>query len=204
MVCGLADQILSGHQEKAVEQSYEITGLLLDLQGGNRTAVNQLFPLVYHQLHNMAKRQLRSERQNHTLNTTGLVHEAYLKLVDQTRVNWQNRAHFLAIAAQSMRRILIDYARSRLALKRGGENFSVTFDEQRHAHEVGSESLMALDAALNELKAINSRQASVIEFWFFGGLKHKEIAEVLSVSVPTVRRDWRISRAWLASKIKSM
>jgi RNA polymerase sigma factor (TIGR02999 family) len=187
-----------------MRHSHEITDLLLDLQGGNRTAANRIFPLLYKQLRNIASRKLRSERHGHTLNTTDLVHEAYLRLVDQSRANWQNRAHFLAIAAQAMRRILIDYARSRSAKKRGGSEFTVAFNEQKYVQEVKAKDLIELDSALNELKAINSRQASVIEFWFFCGLKHKEIAEVLGVSVFTVRRDWRISRAWLASKLKSL
>jgi len=183
-------------------QSQDITSLLLDLQGGNRTAVNQLFPLLYQQLHNMAQKQLHSERKNHTLNTTGLVHEAYLRLVDQSRVGWQNRAHFLAIAAQAMRRILINYARSRSAQKRGGGAPLAVFDDSLFITSARAEALIDLDQALSRIKEFDERQSKVVEYRFFGGLTHKEIAGVLNVSVPTVRRDWRLARAWLSRELK--
>lgn len=182
-------------------KSQEITGLLLELQGGNQTIVDQLFPLLYQQLYNIARKQLHSERQGHTLNATALVNEAYLKLVDQSRVSWQNRAHFLAIAAQAMRRILINYARSRAALKRGGQSPVVTFDEGLFISEARAGVLIDLDEALSRLKEFDERQSKVVECHFFGGLTHEEIAEVLKVSVPTVRRDWRLAKAWLSREL---
>ena len=182
----------------------EITQLLLDLNGGNRAAVDLLVPLVYEELQVLARRQLRGERSAHTLNTTALVHEAYLKLVDQQRVSWQNRAHFFAIAAQAMRRILINYAKNRAAEKRGGGQPLVTFDERSVVREARAEELVALDEALAELTKLSERQSKVVEYQFFGGLTHEEIAEVLGVSVPTVRRDWRLARAWLSRQLKNL
>jgi len=181
----------------------EITQLLIDLSGGNRAAVDALIPLVYEELQQLAHRQLAGERRGHTLNTTALVHEAYFKLVDQKRVGWQNRAHFFAIASQAMRRILINYANSRLADKRGGGQPLATFDEQSVVREVRAEELVALDETLSELAKLNERQSKVVEYQFFGGLTHEEIAEVLSVSVPTVRRDWRLARAWLSRELEN-
>lgn len=181
-----------------------ITQKLKMLSGGNRAVVDNLIPLVYKQLRQIASRQLNSDRQKISISPSTLVHEAYIRLIGNNDISWQGRAHFLSIAAIAMRRILIDHARMRLAKKRGGGNFSVTFDEKAHVQSVGARGLIELETALKELKARNIRQASIIEYWFFGGMKHKEIAEVLCVSVPTVRRDWRISRAWLASRIKSL
>lgn len=184
-------------------KTQEITSLLLELQGGNQTVVNRLFPLLYQQLHNIARKQLYSERQGHTLNATALVNEAYLKLVDQSRVSWQNRAHFLAIAAQAMRRILINYARNRAAKKRGGESPVVTFDEGLFISEARAGILIDLDEALSRIKEFDERQSKVVEYRFFGGLTNEEIAEVLKVSVPTVRRDWRLAKAWLSRELGS-
>ncbi|MFQ5638366.1 MAG: sigma-70 family RNA polymerase sigma factor [bacterium] len=180
----------------------KITKLLIELSGGHRDVVDQLIPLVYEQLRVIAQRQLRGERNDHTLNATALAHEAYLKLVDQTRVNWQNRAHFYAIAAQAMRRILINYAHKRSAEKRGGGELLVTFDEGAMMRETRPEELLALDEALSDLEKLSERQGKVVEYRFFGGLTHEEIAEVLEVSVPTVRRDWRVARAWLSRELK--
>ncbi len=158
-------------------------------------------PLVYNELHQVAHMHLRKERSDHTLNATALVHEAYFKLVDQTRVNWQNRAHFFAIASQAMRRILINYAYQHKAQKRGGEKVLVTFVDDKFERETKSEELIALDEALNQLQKINERQSKIIEYWFFVGLNHEEISEVLNVSIPTVRRDWRLARAWLSREL---
>lgn len=179
----------------------QITELLGQLQDGDRRVVDKLLPLVYNQMKLMAGKQLRHERPDHTLNATALVHEAYLKLVDQTRVQWQNRAHFLAIAAQAMRRILINYANARLAEKRGAGQAVVTFNEELFNHEAKAGDLVALDEALRRLKELNERQSKVVEYRFFGGLTQEEIAEVLEVSVPTVRRDWRLARAWLSREL---
>ncbi len=180
----------------------EITSLLLELDGGNRAVLDQLFPLLYEHLYNVAGKQLRSERQDHTLNSTALVNEAYLKLVDQSRVKWQNRAHFIAIAAQAMRRILINYAKSRSAKKRGGGSPIVTFDDSLFISEGRAELLIELDEALSRIKEFDERQSKIVEYKFFGGLKDEEIAEALKVSVPTVRRDWRLAKAWLSRELK--
>lgn len=181
--------------------THQITEMLGELSSGNREVVDKLIPLVYDGLHQMAQRHLRRERRGHTLNATALVHEAYMKLVDQKRVNWQNRAHFFAIAAQSMRRILINYAHKRKAQKRGGGQVIVTFVEESMPRETRAEELIALDEALTRLSKMNERQGKVVEYWFFGGLTHEEIAEVLGVSLPTVRRDWRLARAWLTREL---
>ena len=179
-----------------------ITKLLGELSGGKRQVVDQLVPLVYDQLRAMAQGQLRGERAHHTLNATSLAHEAYLKLVGQSKVSWQNRAHFFAIAAQAMRRILINYAQKRNAQKRGDNELIVTLDESAMMGETRPEELLALDEALSDLEKLSERQGRVVEYRFFGGLNHEEIAEVLDVSVPTVRRDWRVARAWLSREIK--
>lgn len=180
---------------------HQITELLGQLQDGDRRVVDKLLPLVYTQMKQMAGKQLRHERPDHTLNATALVHEAYLKLVDQSRVQWQNKAHFLAIAAQAMRRILINYANARLAEKRGAGQAVVTFNEELFDNDAKADDLVALDGALQRLKELNERQSKVVEFRFFGGLTQEEIAEVLNVSVPTVRRDWRLARAWLSREL---
>lgn len=180
-----------------------ITQLLGQLSGGDERVVDALMPLVYKELHGVAERQLRGERSDHTLNATALVNEAYLKLVDQRSVKWQNRAHFFAIAARAMRRILINYANRRLAEKRGGGQVMATFDESLLGGESRAEDLVALDDALTRLRAMNERQSIVVEYRFFGGLTQEEIAEVLGVSVQTVRLDWRVARAWLAGELKA-
>jgi len=171
---------------------------------GNRTYVDDLIPLVYKQLRGIATRQLSSDRQKYSLSPSTLVHEAYIRLIGNRDITWKNRAHFLSIAATTMRRILIDHARKRLAKKRGGGGISIAFNDDICSQAVGLQGLMKLEEALNDLEILHSRQAHVIEYWFFGGMNQREIAEVLCVSLPTVRRDWRISRAWLASRIKSM
>jgi RNA polymerase sigma factor (TIGR02999 family) len=180
---------------------HDVTLLLAELTGGNRKVVDALLPLVYDELHRIAGGQLRGERPEHTLNATALVHEAYLKLVDQSRVTWQNRAHFLGVAAQAMRRILINYAEQRRAQKRGGDRVATTFDDELFPREARADELLDLDEALTRLKAINERQAAVVEYRFFGGLTEEEIAAVLKVSAPTVQRDWRLARAWLSSEL---
>lgn len=180
----------------------DVTVLLGQLAGGDAKVVDSLLPLVYDELRGIARGQLRRERKDHTLNATALVHEAYLKLVDQRNVDWKNRAHFFAIAAQAMRRILINYAQQRRAQKRGGDMVATTFDDELVPRETKADQLIDMDEALTRLKALSERQAAVVEYRFFGGLTHEEIAEVLGVSVPTVRRDWRLARAWLSNQLK--
>jgi RNA polymerase sigma factor (TIGR02999 family) len=179
----------------------DITQILGRLEHGDEAGINELLPLVYDPLKRLAYKQLQAERADHTLNATALVHEAYLKLVDQRSVTWQNRAHFFAVAARAMRRILIDYARGRQAEKRGGGQPLVTFNDEAVAREARSEELLAIDESLNRLAEIDERQAAIVEYKFFGGLTHEEIAEVLGVSIQTVHRDWRFARAWLARRL---
>ncbi len=179
-----------------------VTQLLVRVREGDAAAQEEVWPLVYDQMRRIAQRQLAGERADHTLNATALVHEAYMKLVGQTRVDWRDRAQFYALAARSMRRILIDYARKRLAEKRGGGQALVTFDESFQGRkDARAEELIDLDNALDRLKEMHERQAKVVELRFFGSLTEEEIAEALKVSVPTVKRDWRVAKAWLAKQL---
>ena len=182
----------------------QITLLLADITAGDERAVNLLMPLVYEELRSMAGNKLRHERINQTLNATALVHEAYLQLVDQHSVSWQNRAHFFAIAARAMRRIIINYANEKLAQKRGGDAEILTLNEETVGFEVHPEELLTLDDALDRLEKMSPRQAKVVEYWLFVGLTHEDIAQLLDVSVPSVRRDWRLARAWLAKECKDL
>ena len=182
--------------------SQPFTALLDDLTGGNRTVVDAVLPQVYDELRDLARRKLRGERPDHTLNTTALVHEAYEKLVQQDRMTWQNRAHVMGVAALSLRRSLINYAHKRNAQKRGGGEPVATFEDGMAPRDVHAEELIDLDDALKRLEELNERQARVVTYRFFGGLTQKEIAEVLNVSEPTVRRDWRLARAWLSRELK--
>lgn len=176
---------------------YHLTDLLADWCGGDESAADKLFPLVYQQLKNIARRHLRNETPGHTLQTTDLVNEAYLRLLGQDRVSWQNRAHFYAIAAQTMRRILVDHARGRARLKRGGDMQKLSLDENAVVSDEQSAQLLALDDALQSLAKIDLRRSRVVELRYFGGLNNTEIAEVLKVAPNTVIRDWNMARAWL-------
>jgi RNA polymerase sigma factor (TIGR02999 family) len=187
-----------------VRQASEVTRLLSELSGGNREVVDALIPLVYAELRKIASRQMRRERSDHTLDTSALVHEAYLSLARSDAVTWQDRAHFLATAAIAMRRILIDYARRKAAEKRGGGMARATFHDEDFVREARPEELLELDEALKRLEAIDERQAQVVVYKFFAGLTHDEIAEVLGMSESSVRRDWRLARTWLSREIKSM
>ena len=174
-----------------------VTGLLLAWRAGDSDALERLVPLVYDELRHIAHRQLGRERAGHTLGTTGLVHEAYLKLVDQTRVEWADRSHFFAVAAQAMRRILVDYARRLQAEKRGGVPERVSLTDALLVAEQRADTLVALDQALGELGAIDERLSRVVEYRFFAGLTEDETAEVMGVSARTVRRDWTKAKGWL-------
>jgi len=176
----------------------EVTQLLRDVQRGDRAAFDRLVPLLYDQMKMVAERQLRHERAGHTLDATSLVHEAYLKLAEQAQVDFENRAHFLALAARVMRRVLVDYARRRKAAKRGGEWIRTTLSGTPSPRETDPEELLALDAALDQLDA---RQRDVVELRFFTGLSEKEIGDVLGVTSRTVRRDWVKARAWMYSEL---
>jgi RNA polymerase sigma factor (TIGR02999 family) len=173
-----------------------ITDLLLQLRHGDPTAMERLYALVYEELRRIAHRQLRGERPDHTLGTTGLVHETYLKLIDQTRVEWRDRAHFYRVASWAMRRILVDYARRYGALRRGGGLRRVPLDEESALLE-REESLLALDEALERLAAVSKRLSQVVECRYFGGLTEAETAEALGVTTRTVQRDWAKARGWL-------
>ncbi|MFN7948331.1 MAG: sigma-70 family RNA polymerase sigma factor [Blastocatellia bacterium] len=175
----------------------EVTQLLAAWSNGDQAALDELMPLVYGELRRLARRYMNRENPGHTLQTTALVNEAYLRLVDAREVQWQNRAHFFAVAAQMMRRILVDFARSRQNLKHGGDAQQVSFDQALMVSWERRAELVALDDALNALAALDPRQAQVVELRFFGGLSNEETAEVLKVSVGTVRRDWSLAQAWL-------
>jgi RNA polymerase sigma-70 factor, ECF subfamily len=178
----------------------EVTQLLRAWSGGDSGALDRLTPLVVHELKRIAGRHLRAERGEHTLQTTALVNEAYLRLIDVTKVRWQDRAHFFAICARIMRRILIEAARARMAGKRGGEALRVTFDEALPATGREAE-FIALEDALTELAAFDERKARVIELRFFGGLSVQETAHVLQISEHSVHRDWRLARSWLLREL---
>lgn len=184
------------------ERSDDITRLLNEASGGSRTAVDTLLPLVYDELRVLARSKLRLEADGHTLNATALVHEAYLKLVDQTRVEWQNRSHFFAVAAEAMRRILISHARARQSAKRGGGVVPENLEALEGVLDGGrDDALLELDEALNRLALFNERGALVVTYRYFGGMSQKEIAEVLGTSVMTVRRSWDVARAWLRREL---
>jgi RNA polymerase sigma factor (TIGR02999 family) len=177
--------------------SQAITQLLGRLRDGEREALDDLFPLVYQELHGMAHRQLAYRRPGQTIDTTALVHEAYLKLVDQRAAQWQDRNHFFAVAARTMRHILVDYARRRNAQKRGGGQRPILLDDNDVAVDARAMELLALDDALKHLATLNERLSQVVELRFFGGLSVAETAQVLDISERTVKRDWRKARAFL-------
>jgi RNA polymerase sigma factor (TIGR02999 family) len=181
---------------------HDITGLLQAWRSGDREARDRLFPLVYQELRRIAHRQLGRERKDHTLGTTALVHEAYLKLVDQSRAQWADRAHFYAVAARAMRRILVDYARRHRALKRGAEKVRIDLDDAPAVAAERAQTLVALDDALTQLAEVDERLSKVVECRFFGGLTEEETAEALSVTARTVRRDWVKAKGWLYQALR--
>jgi RNA polymerase sigma factor (TIGR02999 family) len=185
------------------DPSHDVTRLLDDLSAGKEHALDELLPLVYRELRRRAASYLRRERQNHTLQPTALVNEAFLKLVEQRNVRWQNRAHFFGIAAQAMRRILVDHARTHGRVKRGGASPQVTLDEAMIAAESRSIDLLALDEALERLSALDERQARVVELRFFGGMSVEETAEVLHISPATIKREWSMAKAWLHAQLNA-
>lgn len=180
-----------------------ITELLLACRGGERQALDRLFPLIYDELRRVARGQLKRERADHTLVTTALVHEAYMRMVDITRVEWRDRVHFLSMAARAMRRILIDHARQQNALRRGGGARPVTLDEALIAGDMQTETLVALDDALERLGTLNPRLVRVVECRFFGGMTEEETAQALDVTSRTVRSDWVKARGWLRQALAS-
>jgi RNA polymerase sigma factor (TIGR02999 family) len=181
----------------------DVTQLLENWSNGDREALERLMPLVYDELHRLARRYLRRERSDHTLQSTALVHEAYLKMVDQKNVRWQNRAHFFGVAAQSIRHILVDHARSHLAAKRGAGAAKLSLDEAIGVPEKREVDLLALDQALKGLAVLDPQQGRIVELRFFGGLSIDETAEVLHISPATVKRDWVMAKAWLYQNLAS-
>jgi len=175
----------------------QITTLLQAHASGDEHALDELMPLVYSEMHKMAEGRLIGERPDHTYSATALVHEAYLKLVDFNRIDWQNRNHFFAIASQIMRNILVNYAVKQQAQKRGGKSNKITLGEKHLKKEINLDEIISIDQALTKLEKLDERQAKVVECRFFGGLTIKETADTLGISEPTVSRDWKVARAWL-------
>lgn len=183
------------------ETSQNVTQLLIGWSNGDRQALDTLLPVVYEELRKQAARYLRRERPGHTLQTTALIHEAYMKLVDQKNVHWQNRAHFFGIAAQLMRRILVDHARTKKRAKRGGSNIRVSFNDANVPAPSQNFDIVAVDEALARLSEIDEQQSRIVELRFFSGLTVEETAEVLAISPATVKRDWSMAKAWLHREI---
>jgi RNA polymerase sigma-70 factor (ECF subfamily) len=181
----------------------DLTGLLIEWREGDESALEKLTPLVYDELRRIAHRYMQRERNGHTLQTTALVNEAYLRLAGQQKIQWQSRAHFFAVSAQVMRHILIDHARRRHYAKRGGEASQVQLEDTAAMSQQLAAELVALDEALDELAKLDPRKARVVELRYFGGLSLEETAEVLEISVMTVRRDWRAAKAWLFKAVNS-
>lgn len=177
--------------------SNQVTELLVRWRGGDKAALDSLIPLVYGELRRIAQHYLSNERPDHTLQSTALVHEAYVRLTQQQVPHWQNRAHFFAVAAQLMRQILVDHARNHRASKRGGKVCKLALDEAEEQPQAGDVDIVALDDALNSLAAMDMQQCRVVELKFFGGLSIEDTAEVLGISPSTVKRDWITARAWL-------
>lgn len=186
-----------------ISKAHEITALLIDWSNGNREALDRLFPLVERELHRLARHYIRREQPGNTLQTTALINETYLRLVDQKKVRWQNRAHFFGISAQIMRRFLLNYVRDQKRLKRGGGAIQISLSEVTYLSTKKSDELVALDEALKRLAEIDERKSQVVELRYFGGLSVEETAEVLNVSSITVIRDWNLAKAWLSREIRN-
>lgn len=184
-----------------MDQRSDVTTLLQDWAGGDREALDRLIPLVYEELRRLARQRLRQERPDHTLVTTALVHEAYLRLVDIERVGFQSRAHFLAMASQAMRRVLVDHARRRDAAKRGGGVRPLPLEDALQLADEDAARFLELDDALSRLESVDERQARILEQHYFGGLSIEEIGEAMNLSRSTVKRDLRFGRAWLATEL---
>jgi len=185
-----------------MSENQDVTLLLSALTRGDEDAAAKLIPVVYDELRRLAGSYMRREREDHTLQATALVHEAYLKLVEQRSVDWQSRAHFFGVAAQLMRRILVDHARGHLRQKRGGEQVKVSLDDVFVFAERQADEVLAVDDSLDALAKIDPRQARVVELRFFGGLSVEEAADVLGVSPKTVKREWSVAKAWLTADLK--
>lgn len=184
-----------------VQSTKNVTELLLGWGNGDKAALDQILPIVYEELRKQAARYLRRERVGHTLQTTALIHEAYIRLVDQKNVRWQNRAHFFGISAQLMRRILVDHARAKGRAKRGGSDIRVSLDDKNLIAKAADLDIIAVDEALERLAQIDEQQSKIVELRFFSGLTVEETAEVLKISPATVKRDWSMAKAWLHREI---
>ena len=191
----------SGCKQDVTPATHEVTKLLNAWREGDESALDKLMPLVYDELHRLARQHMRREKPGHVLQTSALVNEAYLQLIDASHVHWQNRAHFFGIAARSMRRILVDDARRRHREKRGGQMIQIPFDEASSLPQEQAANLVALDDALKVLAEIDPRQSQIVELRFFGGMSIEETAEFLKVSPGTVMRDWTFARAWLKKAV---
>jgi RNA polymerase sigma factor (TIGR02999 family) len=187
----------------ATISSLDVTGLLIDWSHGDQTAYEQLAPVVHAELHRLAHHYMSRERDGHTLQTTALVNETYIRLIDQKQVRWQNRAHFFGIAAELMRRILVDYARRQKYQKRGGDSRRISLDDVAELSREKTTDLVILDDALTRLERFDRRKARVVELRFFGGLNNEEVAEVMGLHPNTVSRDWNAARAWLYREVMS-
>ncbi|HEU0207523.1 MAG TPA: sigma-70 family RNA polymerase sigma factor [Candidatus Udaeobacter sp.] len=187
--------------ESSSASQQRVTELLAQWSNGDNAALVELTPLVYEELRRLAHYQMGGQRPDHTLQTTGLVNEAYLRLADQTRMNWQNRAHFFAVAARAMRQILVDYARNQQSQKRGGGALKLELDEAAIVSPERSKEIVDLHEALERLATLDSRKAQVVELKYFGGLNYDEMAEVLKISRVTVRRDWEFAKVWLYTEL---
>ncbi len=186
-----------------MQSSVKITELLIEWGNGNLEALDKLFPLVERELHRLAHHYMRRLRPGNTLQTTAIINEAYLRLVDQKDVNWQNRAHFYGIAAQMMRRVILNHIRDQQRIKRGGDGIKVSLSEAEGISGEKSKELLDLDDALNRLSALDERKGRVVELRYFGGLTVEETAEVLKVAPITVMRDWNMAKAWLAKELRN-
>ena len=182
--------------------SYEVTRLLLDWGNGNDAARDELMPLIYSELRQVAEKYLNQERPGHTLQPTALVHEAYIRLVEQTHPEWKSRAHFFAVASQVMRQVLVDHARSKSAAKRGSGCVTLTFDEAIALPQTSQVDVVALDDALSSLSSMDPRQAQIVDLRFFGGLSIEDTAQVLGISPATVNREWSTARMWLQRELR--
>jgi RNA polymerase sigma-70 factor (ECF subfamily) len=200
-VVGFALHVCAKMAVRMPQAPQNVTQLLVDWSSGNKEALDRLVPIVYDELRRQASRYLRRERVGHTLQTTALINEAYLKLVDQKNVHWQNRAHFFGIAAQLMRRILVDYARARKRAKRGGSDIRVSLEQAMTMSKPQDLDIVALDEALGRLVEIDPQQSRIVELRFFSGLNVEETAEVMGISPATIKREWRIAKAWLHREI---
>jgi len=204
MLAGLLEGQENGLLRGTVNRTQgDVTHLLVQWNGGNRAALDALLPLVYSELRKLARNYMMSEKPGHTLEPTALVHEAYLRLVDQNRVSWQNRAHFFGVAANIIRRILVDHARARHRIKRGCSELKVTWTEELKVPDQAGVDLVALDDALKTLSDLDPQQGRVVELRFFGGLSIEETASVLNISPATVKREWSTARVWLYREVTS-